>query len=861
MVATATLQRETFSTSRLLEFFTEKELSMQIGLPKPGWAIALLKELIDNALDACERADVPPDIDVRIEDDVVSVRDNGPGLPADTLRGSLDYSIRVSDKSHYVSPTRGQLGNALKCLWAAPYVINGDRGVVEVHVNGRAYVVTVELDRIAQRPDGRIDETDSEVKNGTLIKFGWPEIASYLDGYEYGYFYFDAKNLLNSYAASNPHATFRFSDNDGDRTWDTDAGDFKRWAPDEPTSPHWYDLGRFVSLVSAYLAKERDGGQVRSVRDFVGEFRGLSGSAKRKAVTDAANLTGRMLGDLVTGGEVDKAKASALLWAMKSESRAVNPAQLGALGEAHFQRFLLEEHLVDDPDVIEYRKVEGEVGGLPFILEVAFGMYGDEYRDDYDKSEIVALNWTPALVSPFEDLPRLLGAARVDEHDPVVVVVHLACPRLTFTDRGKSRLALPDEIGDALEKCITLVTKKWTKLKRQADKNNRLNERQLEQFRRQAKRRELTIKDASYQALEEAYMLASTDNTLPAKARQVMYQARPMVIELTGNDDPWPDTRRFTQNLLPDYMKENPETTKDWDVIFDARGHFLEPHTDKTVDLGTLEVRQYLQDWQAGDRRAIEEDIERIFTTCGPANRFRAVLFIEKEGFNELWRAVKLAERFDIGIMSTKGMSVTAARHLVEAVSDTGLPVFVMRDFDKYGFSIAHTLCNDTRRYTFTNKPNVIDLGLRLADVTALDIPPEPLIYKKQKDPRENLRVRGATPEEIEYLVRGQTPAGWRGARVELNALTSGQLVRWVESKLHAAGITKIIPDDATLTKAWREALLHRKVLEAAQKIVEESGINDVPLPAGLADRIREAIEGKAESWDAAIWRMAQEAA
>ena len=116
MVTKAKLQRETFSTSRLLEFFTEKELQMQIGFSRGGWAIALLKELIDNALDACEMAGVHPVVEVAIdsEADTVSVRDYGPGLPADTLKRSLDYSIRVSDKSYYVSPSRGQLGNALK---------------------------------------------------------------------------------------------------------------------------------------------------------------------------------------------------------------------------------------------------------------------------------------------------------------------------------------------------------------------------------------------------------------------------------------------------------------------------------------------------------------------------------------------------------------------------------------------------------------------------------------------------------------------------------------------------------------------------------------------------------------------------
>jgi hypothetical protein len=38
------------------------------------------------------------------------------------------------------------------------------------------------------------------------------------------------------------------------------------------------------------------------------------------------------------------------------------------------------------------------------------------------------------------------------------------------------------------------------------------------------------------------------------------------------------------------------------------------------------------------------------------------VLFIEKEGFMPLFERVHLAERYEIADMSTKGMSVTAAR-------------------------------------------------------------------------------------------------------------------------------------------------------------------------------------------------------
>ena len=42
------------------------------------------------------------------------------------------------------------------------------------------------------------------------------------------------------------------------------------------------------------------------------------------------------------------------------------------------------------------------------------------------------------------------------------------------------------------------------------------------------------------------------------------------------------------------------------------------------------------------------------------------MLYIEKEGFDPLIEQAQIAERHDLAIMSCKGMSVTAARELVD---------------------------------------------------------------------------------------------------------------------------------------------------------------------------------------------------
>ena len=51
-----------------------------------------------------------------------------------------------------------------------------------------------------------------------------------------------------------------------------------------------------------------------------------------------------------------------------------------------------------------------------------------------------------------------------------------------------------------------------------------------------------------------------------------------------------------------------------------------------------------------------------------------------------LMKAAKIGERFDLAITSSKGMSVTAARELIDHVcGKLGLPLYLLRDFDIAG--------------------------------------------------------------------------------------------------------------------------------------------------------------------------------
>jgi len=417
------------------------------------------------------------------------------------------------------------------------------------------------------------------------------------------------------------------------------------------------------------------------------------------------------------------------------------------------------------------------------------------------------------------------------------------------------------KIGEAITKGVTSVSKEWTKYRKKEYRSRALGARAREDLM-YGRIREKSIKDIAYECMEEAYLKASGRGTLPASARQIMYQARPIILaqidkQLGKNFDQY-----FTQQLLPGYLMEYSNKTNDWDVVFDARGHFWEPHTKKEIQLGTLEVRKYLGDRKDGDSSSsynwldqFNEDFPGDYPTKGPENRFENVLFIEKEGFIPLLKKSQIAERYDLAIMSTKGFASTAARSLMEELSNVRF--LVLHDFDKSGFSIVGTLSRDTWRYEFQNPPEVIDLGLRLENIEEEGLDSEP-VYYRERNPSWNLRENGATQEEIDFLVTGYG----KGQRVELNAFTSDHFIEWLERKLKKHDVNKVIPGEEILSNAYRRTIYEHRLKEEIdkihEKIIEES--ESIEIPDNLNDEIEQILSDNSElAWDHAIAQIYEE--
>jgi hypothetical protein len=413
----------------------------------------------------------------------------------------------------------------------------------------------------------------------------------------------------------------------------------------------------------------------------------------------------------------------------------------------------------------------------------------------------------------------------------------------------EAQMAKKSDMAADIIGLVKAGTKKWTRTVK-AEERNPVS--RSYRYARMMQKRGVSFKDAAEQIMEEAHNKVSDNGELPAKARQVMYAARPYIQEKTGK--PLKDSY-FTQTLLPNYVMEHDVA---WNVIYDARGNFVEPHDGKTFGLGTLEVRNYLA--ALHDPRVVEAALKHAqIETCGPNGNFGALLFVEKEGFMPLLKAVRLAERFDIAVMSTKGVSVTAARELADNICyDFDIPLLTLRDLDKSGFVISGTLQRDTRRYEFQNAIKTLDTGLSLKDVEEMNLPFEHQYIEKANkvSMMDNLRENGATEAEIAFMFADfDRTRSLR--RVELNAMTSRQFVDLIERKLRENDITKIVPDQDELAEAYR--MFERgKLIEAiVEREIRNFNGAAINVPDNLEQRVRELLDREPTlPWSESVQRI-----
>src|SRR6516164_5471025 len=451
------LTRVAFKVSRLMEFCSERELQNQTGHSIYDWPLVVGKEIVDNALDACEEAEVAPEITVIVDSGTIIIQDNAGGIDTETIESILDYTIRVSSREAYVSPTRGAQGNALKTILAMGYVLDrkvgsdaNAAGITIIETRGIKHLIEFCVDHVNNQPKIIHTMAESPVKVGTKLTIKWLPKDDLL---KYAKDRFNG--LIEAYVWFNPHLTLRgvwF----GDEFINVKATNpnWEKWRPRNPTSPHWYDESRLQRYLAAHVARDRDLGQQRTVRAFIAEFRGLSGTAVQRKILTEVGCSHQSLAQFFGVDQVNRKGIAKLLAAMRRYSKPVAPKHLGVIGVEHLkQRFLAAGGNID---TFKYQCRKGMTSGsIPYIVEFAFGLHQSGLSQDgvgVSRKFVTGANWSAAIGNPFrafgstgEGLESTLAKVRANASAPVICALHLASAYIQYADRGKSSIILTDD--------------------------------------------------------------------------------------------------------------------------------------------------------------------------------------------------------------------------------------------------------------------------------------------------------------------------------------------------------------------------------------------------------------------------------
>ena len=271
--------------------------------------------------------------------------------------------------------------------------------------------------------------------------------------------------------------------------------------------------------------------------------------------------------------------AAVILAQLRKDNRPVDPKDLGSIGPELFRLRCYACH-----------NGTAHIGGadIPYVVEAWADCHRSQQRGEGTVNVDLYLNRTPSLanilVSSYASGFGMQGCGihrGIDGPKTGNYNVHLSviAPYIELATDGKEPSLHPFS-----EAIATVLRKACRAAHRAMDKPPD----------------RISIKDAACDVMADAYRVASGGAGL-ANARQVMYQARPKILAMTGQDEL--NDKYFTQVLLPDFIDAHPELTADWDIIFDDRGAFVEPHTGRVVPLGTLEVRQYIGERPPSARR------------------------------------------------------------------------------------------------------------------------------------------------------------------------------------------------------------------------------------------------------------------
>ena len=420
------------------EFFEKNKHLLGFDSPTRG-VITTIKEAVDNALDACEEAQVLPDIFISIKKtgtDIfrIIVEDNGPGIvPAQVpyVFGKLLYGSRF----HQIRQTRGQQGIGISAAVLYAQLTSGLPTVVISRTGHKesAYRFEIQIKIETNEPDILAEGPfEWDRIHGTRVQIEFKSTMA-------------AKKKLIEYlrytSIVNPHARFRVELDDEAFTFERVSQEVIACPVAIQPHPHGIEFGQLKRMAAASEDK---------LLEFL--VNGFSRVGKKSAqdMCDQAGLKGTLK---VNGLSAEQLKA--LLAAMQAVAVPAPPTSqcLSPIGEELIRRGLDKEFQMDF--VAARTRPSSVFSGHSFMVEAAIG-YGGKLPAEGNAIILRFANRVPLMYQQ--------GACAVTEcisrvnwksynisqqglpTGPILILVHVASTNVPFTSESKDAIAGIPEI-------------------------------------------------------------------------------------------------------------------------------------------------------------------------------------------------------------------------------------------------------------------------------------------------------------------------------------------------------------------------------------------------------------------------------
>ncbi len=438
------------------EFF-EKNRHL-LGFDNPAKAlITVVKEGVDNALDACEEAGKLPHLKVDIEEEgknkySISLKDNGPGIVKEQMP-SIFGKLLYGSKFHSRKQSRGQQGIGISASVLYGQLTTGKPAIITSRTdkNSPPKRFKLKIDTVQNEPEIlEEEELEDGFEPGTEIKV-------FVEG-KYLQRYHSVDEYLKQTAIANPYAHIEYSNPEGEDF------DFKRAAhelPPEPKEikPHPYgvELG-----VLGRMLKNTDSNKILSFlqNEFTRVGRTSAEEICRLAEVDPDKKPGKL----------KHSEQEGILDAMQKVKIQRPPTDcLSPIGAELIKNGLEKE--IDAEFVTSSSRDPEVYRGNPFQVEVGIAYGGELEERDTEKVKVMRYaNKVPllyqasscAITKALEKTDwKRYGLEQPGSNGtpkgPATIFVHLCSTWVPFTSESKESIArypkIVKEIKLGLQEC------------------------------------------------------------------------------------------------------------------------------------------------------------------------------------------------------------------------------------------------------------------------------------------------------------------------------------------------------------------------------------------------------------------------